>query len=470
MRMTHIADVGETVTGGRWSGRSRHMRYVCRSLMEVELGIKKRTVLQMPPRHGKTTSCALILPFHYLTLYPWREVMYVTHSADLASERGELLRDLINDQGAAFGIGVSSDSKAKDDFDIVNLDGRKTGGSVRCFGVGAGVHGRGCNLLILDDLFKNVEEALSPVVRDSVWRKYVSSYRTRLAPGGAVVSIGTPLHEDDWFGRTANMEGEGAETWDWVKLHALAEEDDVLGREEGEPLWPEGGWDKAELQAKYDLFVASGQLRDWMAQYALKPMSGDGVTEWPARYFDDVLKPWEPKLPYWLGVLSVDTSKGAKAQKKGDWQAFSYCQADGNGHIRCRNELHRLDVKGLRAKAIELYRRWDPTAIVVETNGAGYALLEDLWEAGIPAIGRYHSSHENKVTRITQRLGRAFEAGVLHFDMSPGNKLVLEQARLFPFSKYDDGIDALEMALEFISQARLKKHERNIVYQTKLSA
>lgn len=394
--------------------------------------------------------------------------MYVTHSAGLASERGELLRDLINDRGPAFGISVSPDSKAKDDFDIM-ANGRKTGGSVRCFGVGAGIHGRGCDLLILDDLFKDVEEALSPVIRDSIWRKYVSSLRTRLAPGAAIVSIGTPLHEDDWFGRTKEIEAEGGEQWDWIKLPAIADDNDPLGREEGEPLWPQGGWSLAELEAKRELFIASGQLRDWEAQYALNPLAGDGVTEWPSRYFDDVFKPWPYKEPFWIDVLTVDTSKGARAQKKGDWQAFDYAQADSAGHVRNRCELARLDVRGLRDKAIELYERYNPAAMIVETNGAGYALMEDLWERRIPAIGRYHGSNEDKNVRLTQRLGRAFEAGILHFDPTPDNKLVVnQQARLFPHAKYDDGIDAVEMALEFISQAKLPKDKRRVQYQTRI--
>lgn len=403
-------------------------------------------------------------------MFPWREIIYVTHSSPLASERGELLRDLINDQGSAFNIGVSPDSNAKNDFDIIDTrTGKKTGGSVRCFGVGAGIHGRGCHLLILDDLFKDVEDVLSPVMRDSVWRKYVSSLRTRLAPGAAIVSIGTPLHEDDWFGRTEAIETEGGEAWDWVRLPALAEDDgDQLDREPGEALWPEGGWSVEELEAKRELFAAAGLQRDWIAQYELKPLAGDGVTEWPERYFEDVLKPHTFKLPYWMDVLTVDTSKGAKAQKKGDWQAFCYAQADSDGHVRVQPELYRLDVKGLRNKAIELYRQYEPAAMVVETNGAGYALLEDLWDVRIPALGRCHGATESKVARITQRIGRALEAGIIHFDATPGSKLTINQARLFPHSKYDDGIDAVEMALEFISQAKMPKQQRRVVYQTRI--
>lgn len=438
--------------------------------MEVELGLNRRLVVQMPPRHGKTTACASVLPFHYATMFPWRETIYVTHSDGLASEAGERLRDMVNDHGTAFGIGVDDASRAKNDFDLVGPDGSKTGGSIRCFGVGAGIHGRGAHLLVLDDLFKDVQEALSPVRRDAVWRKYTSSLHTRLAPNGSVVSIGTPLHKDDWFGRAKAAEDEGGEKWEWVKLCALAEADDPLGRGEGEALWPEGGWTAEVLEAKRNAMVVAGNLRDWVAQYELEPITGDGVSEWPDSYFANVWEPWAFKLPFWTSVLAIDTSKGAKAQKQGDWQAFALAKAGTCGHVKLDCQLHRLDVKGLRAKALELVRAWNPMAVVVETNGAGYALLEDLWEAGVPALGRWHDSAENKAVRITQRIGRALEAGILHLDRTPGNKLVVDQMRLFPHAKHDDGPDAVEMALEFVGQVKLPKHLRMVQYQTRIAA
>lgn len=471
MNVTHVGEVGELATNGRWQPRYRHTRHLCRHLMEVTLGLRRRKVFQMPPRHGKTFLTATVFPFHYLTTHPRREVIYVAHSDDFAAEQGEQLRNMIEDHGAEFGIGVSKASKAKDDFSIVDLDGRPTGGSFRTFGIGNGIHGRGCSLLILDDLFKNVEQALSASMREQRWRTYTSSLHTRLTPDGAVVSIGTPLHEDDWFGRARAAEADGGDAWDWVHLPAFAGPDDQLGREEGDPLWPEGGWDAAALEAKRAAMVAAGAFRDWASQYdPLEPVSGDGVTEWPSTYFDRLAQPWAWVEPMWTSVLSIDTSKGARAQKKGDWQAFVFTEADGGGHLRVNSELCRLDVKGLRAKALELIERWDPRAVVVETNGAGYALMEDLWELRIPALGRHHSSHENKVTRITQRLGRALESGVLHFDPTPSNRILLEQLRLFPHAKYDDGPDSLEMGLEFISQLKLPKHRRKVTYQTRAAA
>lgn len=469
MRVTHIGEVGELATNGRWQSWFRHTRAVCRKLMAVELGMQKRQVIQMPPRHGKTRTCANVLPFHYFTLFPNREIIYVAHSGDFASEQGEQLRNMITESGSLFGIGVSQASAKKDDFDIVDLDGRPTGGSFRAFGINAGIHGRGCHLLLLDDLFKNVEQALSATVREAVWRTYTSSLHTRLTPDGAVVSMGTPLHDDDWFGRAAKAEVDGADSWDWMKLHAFAREDDACGREVDEPLWPDGGWTEQALDDKRTNLTISGNYRDWVAQYELEPISGDGVTEWPKQYFEHVQDVWQLK-DVWTSVLSVDTSKGARAQKKGDWQALVYAEADVDGHVEVDSDMQRLDSIRLRDRVLTAIERWHPRAVVIETNSAGYALLEELWERGIPALGRYHNSNENKVIRLTQRIGRALEAGILHFRKTPHNRIVLDQARLFPHSKYDDGIDALEMGLEFISQLKLPKHLRRVHYQTRIAA
>lgn len=398
-------------------------------------------------------------------MFPNREVIYVTHSGNFAAEQGEALRTMLMEHGPSYGITVSKESGAKDDFDICDLNGKKTGGSFRCFGINSGIHGRGCSLLILDDLFKNVEDAVSATVRDSIWRTYTSSLHTRLTPGGSIVSIGTPLHWDDWFGRIKQSEIAGGEKWSWIKLHAVAREGDPLGRVEGEALWPLGGWTIEELDAKKRNLIVSGNFRDWMSQYELEPISGDGVSEWPDTYFERILRPYTYKEPFWANVLAIDTSKGAKAQKRADWQSFGYLEADSGGHIRVNCELHRLDVNGLRNKSRELYDAWNPTVIVVETNGAGYALLEDLWGMGLPAIGRYHAPGIDKITRLTQRLGRAFELGVLHFEDTPGSRMVVEMARLFPHGKYDDGLDSLEMGLEFVGQMKLPKAKRKVQYQ-----
>jgi predicted phage terminase large subunit-like protein len=335
-------------------------------------------------------------------------------------------------------------------------------------GATAGVHGRGAHVLLLDDLYGSLDDVLSPAYRESVWRIYTSSLHTRLTPGGAVVALGTPFHHDDWFGRTRRAESDGGDRFDWVKLPAFARPDDPLGRALDEPLWPEGGWTAEALTAKRDQMRAGGNYRDWRAQYDLEPVSGDGVSEWPDDYFRHLFDPYAVQGEPWTSVLAIDTSKGStRAARKGDYQAFAYVEPDGKGHTTATCELHRLDVEGLLAKALELIRRHRPRYVVVETNGAGYVLYEALKKLpgrDYGVLGRAHTSSENKTLRIQQRLGAALHAGVLHFPATPHNRLVVDQLRLFPHAEYDDGPDALEMALELVAQLRLPKADRRVQY------
>lgn len=468
-----LRQVGETVSRGRWKGHYPHMRLISRHLMRVTYGLSRRKVVQMPPRHGKTFLIGRVFPFYHLTQHPGHDIIYVSSTGAIASEQGEYIRSLIDDFGRDFGIQVSRKSHAKDNFDIVDLDGQPTGGSVRCVGATAAVHGRGAHLLLLDDLYGTLDDVLSPAYRESVWRTYTSSLHTRLTPTGAVVALGTPFHYDDWFGRTKRAEADGGDLFDWVRLHAFARPDDPLGRPVDEPLWPDGGWDADALVAKRDQMRAAGNYRDWRAQYDLEPVSGDGVSEWPDDYFRHIHDPYAPKGTPWTSVLAIDTSKGSsRSQKKGDFQAFAYASSDAAGHVSLDCEMHRLDVKGLLAKSLELIRRHHPRWVVVETNGAGYALLEALWDVkGLESVivGRHHDSTENKILRITQRLGAALHAGVLHFAPTPHNRLVVDQLRLFPHAEYDDGPDAVEMALEMIACDRLRTNKQpvKVTYQTR---
>lgn len=441
--------------------------------MDLCRGKILRQIINLAPRHGKTVFIAQHFPFYYLGLFPDRDVIYASATKTLAEEQGEMTRDLIETHGPSlFGISVSRESSAKDNWDICDArTGRPTGGSMRCFGVNSSVHGRNAHLLILDDLVGSIKDAVSPTHRNTIHRVYTSSLYTRLAPNGAVVSIGTPTHSDDWFGRMQKAEDEGGDKWDRLKLRALAPKDDPLGREEGEALWPER-WTKTLLEATRDNLRANGQFRDWRAQYDLECVSGDGVSEWPENYFTDIMKPHDIGK-VWTSVMAVDVSKGARSQKKGDWQAFAFLQAGEKG-VRVQCQLHRLNVADLLNKSQELFRLWNPGAIVIETNNAGYTLFENLLDKRhhgllLPVFGRNHGGMENKVMRITQRLGTALESGVLHFDKTPHNQLVIDQARVFPNGDYDDGIDAIEMGLEFIGQLKLPKDKRLVNYQSRNS-
>jgi len=128
-------------------------------------------------------------------------------------------------------------------------------------GVGGGITGLGADLLVLDDPFKNREEAESETRRELVDDWYRSSAHTRLSPHGAIILFHTRWHPDDLAGRLIKRMTEEplADQWEIVYLPALCNGSayagdeseqrnkmregvyltirDQLGRSEGEALW-----------------------------------------------------------------------------------------------------------------------------------------------------------------------------------------------------------------------------------------
>lgn len=108
-----------------------------------------------------------------------------------------------------------------------------------------GILTHNCGLLLIDDPHKDFAEAQSIVSREHVWNWFLSVAMTRLDPESIIVIIGTRWHPDDLCGRLLNpdfvhkMEDMGFPDaiYQHYNLTAIAEESDVLGREEGESLW-----------------------------------------------------------------------------------------------------------------------------------------------------------------------------------------------------------------------------------------
>src|SRR5581483_7399197 len=95
---------------------------------------------------------------------------------------------------------------------------------------------RRADLVIIDDPVKSQAEADSPILRDRIWSWYRSDLTTRLKPNGRVVLIMTRWHEDDLAGR---LLAQDAGEWNIIRLPALAEEHDPLGRPLNGALWPQ---------------------------------------------------------------------------------------------------------------------------------------------------------------------------------------------------------------------------------------
>lgn len=255
---------------------ARHHRAIARALEQVERGEIRQLILTMPPRHGKTELATKRFGAWVAGRHPRENIAVASYSDDMAEDFGADTR------------AITSTPQFKQVFPTFKLRRGGTsksniqtteGGRLVFVGRGGALTGRGAHLLIIDDLIKDADEARSPTVRDQAWNWFTKVAMTRRMGKKLVLIIMTRWHADDVIGRLTDPENPcynaiEASKWKIINLPALAEDDDPLGREVGEPLWPDGP-DKFDLD-----FLESQQRLDPMgfaSLYQQRPSAADGT-------------------------------------------------------------------------------------------------------------------------------------------------------------------------------------------------
>lgn len=408
----------------------------------------KRLIVTEPPRHGKSELISRYFPAWYLGIFPDERIILTSYEADFAASWGRKARDTVEEFGGElFGIRVRQDSSAANRWDIEG----HSGGMVTA-GAGGPITGRGGNVIIIDDPFKNAEEANSKRIRDKVWEWYQSTLYTRLEPGGAIIIVMTRWHEDDLVGRLLNPEYGEVEDWEIINLPAVAEEGDVLGREPGEALWPER-YDLAELK-RIKKTVGSYW---WNALYQQKPSPAAGNKFKRAwfRYFeiDDehvvLHTPGEEqerkRVPLNQCWCFQTCDPAASTKTSADYFVLATWLVTPNRDLLLRDIIRtRLEGPDQPKLFEQGYRRWNPKLQGVETKNMGLTLYQELRRKGLPVLDL--KAETDKETRALPVMAR-MEAGTVYFLQGASWLGDYEDELLvFPNGEYDDQVDVTSYA------------------------
>lgn len=264
------------LTDGR-EKQARHLDLIDRVFRDIARGHSRKVLITMPPRHGKSRRAARWAPLWFLSRHPDRRVMIASYSADLADDHGRWIRDAINTYGPQIGLALHTGSKAANRFDLADPEtGERLEGGLVTAGVGGGLTGKGAHLAIVDDPIKDAADAESPTMRKRLWEWWTSVLNTRVEPGGSIIVIQTRWHEQDLAGKI--LEGEDADDWIRLDLPAICDsDDDPLGRDIGQPLWPV----RYGIKALEKIRRAVGERVWWsLFQQKPRPLEG-GVWKWP---------------------------------------------------------------------------------------------------------------------------------------------------------------------------------------------
>lgn len=417
------------------------------ALVDVAQGRTNRLMISVPPQEGKSQRCSRRFPLWLLLANPDLRIAIVSYAFHIARRWGRLIRDDIEAHGEHLGLSIAAGSKAQHDWELAGANG-----SVYCVGVKGALTSRPVDLLIIDDPYRDGEQADSEAWRETVREFWSEVAIPRLGPGVAVVIIQTRWRYDDLTGWLLK---ENRSQWRVINIPAQADHDpakgqvDSLGRAPGEFMASTRGRTPADWEEK-KREVGS---RTWTALYQGRPTPGEG------REFQ---RGWWQfyELPQW-----VDRDDGARIGLGFDEMAMSWDMAfkdldDSDyvvGQVWGRRGVHAYLLDQVRGrfsfvetcmKVRSLAARWPQAgAKFVEDKANGTAVVNQLHRT-VPGLIPVEPEG-GKMARAAA-VSPFVEAGNVHLptpELAPWVDGLVEECASFPLGAHDDQVDALTQAL-----------------------
>ena len=343
---------------GKWK-LVPHLRVMNDTLVRAWLTPNSRTKISVPFQHGKSLLCSIYFPAWVLLLWPGTRIALGSYETGFAANFGMRVRDIVNRYGPALDVELRVDTKAKSEWAI-----HKHGGGMVCKGRSGPLTGRPADLLLIDDPIKNAAEAQSQVILDNLWEWYQTVAYSRLGPRAPVIVVGTRWCTQDLHGRLDAEAKVGGDKFDTILFKAIAGKNDILGRKEGEALWPE----RVPLQRLER--VAKTRPRWFKACWQGEPMEDQGLhfqpKDWPR--YTDVGDAWRIHNGLvWNNyrkdectiILALDWAQ--KGKKDSDKTAFVIAALTPDGLILVLDVFNDRLRYEQNAPALEKYcKKWKP--------------------------------------------------------------------------------------------------------------
>jgi hypothetical protein len=410
-----------------------------RAVSAVEEGRDARIIIECPPQHGKSEISTKKFPAWVLGKHPDWPIIVGSYSGDLAVQFGQSTRDIMVSERYRdiFKTRLRQDTKAKGRW-MTEEDGSYTAA-----GAGGAFTGLGFKIGIVDDLFKNREEAESQITRNSRWSWYKSTFYTRQRGNTAIIVIGTRWHTDDVIGRLIEKQNEDVKNgvkdydkWEIMKFKAIAEEDEGK-RKKGEALWPE----RFPIEKLYKTKNTLGPY-EFSALYQQEPITSEN---------QEFKNDWILNRR-WSEVEALNTRKFATIDPGGKESDNDY-----TGIVRNYvDQQNKWNIKAIRV-------HFDPKEIIdylFRLNDEGFEKIgveetiflktikpffdeECLKRDKFPNVVPVKHNNIQKEIRIRGLIPRYSTHAVFHIE---GECLDLENEMfVFPKGSHDDTIDAMAM-------------------------
>lgn len=433
-----------------------HLKEIADLFQQVHEGKIKKLAVSLPPRAGKSYITSMFCAW-LLGKDPKGSIMRNSYAAKLAEKFSKDIRD---------GIIVSPKylevfphvrlNKKSSAIDSWSLEGN-TQPSYFCAGVGGAITGFGCKTVaILDDPIKNIEEALSENVIDSVWNWYTSTHLSRLENSCPEIHIATRWSKKDPIGRLTDEYSE-AYTPDMIVIVISALD------ENGETFCEEIKTTKEyyAIRKVTDEFI-------WEAEFMQHPVESKGVlfpVEQLKRFSLDEIKTKKPD-----GIIGFTDT----ADKGSDFLCSPVGKRFGEYTYITDVVFSQDGVEITEPQVAQMIIDAKVDVMEIESNNGGYGYIRNVkallqGKSYCSVIPR--KTTQNKETRIIMSAGYIKEYFYFRSDYEPGSDYDKFMRALTSYiklgkNKHDDAPDATTGLAEYMKYRvfeKLKEDDPNIV-------
>ena len=410
-----------------------HHAKLARIFEDIEAGKRKRVIVNIAPRHGKSEMISYLAPGWFLGKNPQKKVIMASHTADLAVNFGRRVRNLV---GSDLYRDVFPNVELQADSKSASRWGTNFNGEYFAIGVGGALAGRGADLFIIDDPHSEQEAKQGRAdVFEPAWEWFQSGPVQRLMPGGSIIVVMTRWSKMDLTGKIVDhmTKNEDADEWEIVEFPAILND---------KPLWPDF-WTIEELMGK----KASMDVRYWQAQYMQQPTAEEGALikrEW--------WQVWDKETPPSCEHIIMSLDAAQEKTNRSDFNALLtwgvfFNEETKNYNIILLNAIkERLEFPELKQRVLEEYKDWQPDSFIVEKKSNGAALYQEMRRMGVPISEFTPGKGQDKISRVNA-VSDLFSSGIVWVPDRRWAWEVVEECNDFPSGSHDDLVDATTLAL-----------------------
>ncbi len=446
-----------------------HLDAIAEHLQAVIEGDITRLLVNMPPRHGKSSFIStLIHPWSWLQ-NPSLRWLCASFAMNLAIRDNLKCRRIIKSPwwqdrwGHQFKLMNDQDAKTKFEND-------KTGYRLVVSVGSAGTTGEGGDILLIDDPHP-IEQKRSDLKRETVLDWFLNTWSSRLndEATGRMIVVGQRVHDQDVSGLILS----GATGQDWVHLNLPAEYEpgspsrtyfpsgkvwEDPRTEEGELLWEEK-FPRPVIEQKKRLHGPLG----FAAIYQQRPVPAGGniYKEKDRRFFtiDPITQSYLLETPRgrvtvpiadcWnLGVIDLATSMKTQA----DFFCFETWAVTPYKDALLLHCVHdHLEFPEQQSTISTQFQRFHHSVIAIEKAGYQLAMIQDQVRKGLPI--KPFEPQADKVVRSTT--GSIFYSNGKAYHLKDLLNIAEIEKELFTFPKapHDDIADCHAMMAIVVPKA-----------------